>query len=194
MNNPAIVSALIAGGVSLITSIIGFVILWITSHQRMILKIREIKNIEKTIIGELERLRQTQFIEILKKRIEIYPKLWSILIRYETNYVINEKLKNRLWACKYLEELNEFNIEGGLFFSEELYIMFDSLRATLIAAINETRDGELIREELVNKIRKEVYGISRKHLGLSYHLKNSFGSYVPVAIQLQEKKKSNKRI
>ena len=87
-----VIAALIAGVVSLTVGVISF---FATRS-----KVRS-------------EMTQTQFRDILKKRIEVYPKLWSISIRYETNWTIEDKPKDREWAQQYLEELSAFNVEGG---------------------------------------------------------------------------------
>ena len=132
-------------------------------------------------------LRQTQFRDILQKRIEIYPRLWSICIRYETNWVIDGKPKDRDWAQAFLTELNAFNIDGGLFFTEELYGSFGEARAGLLQAIDETKPGETVAPQITSKIRIAIYGTQTEDgkpvPGLSTHLKDDLGSYRATTLQ-----------
>jgi hypothetical protein len=129
-----------------------------------------------------KQLQQSQLASILAKRIETYPKLWSIHIRYETNWTNNKKAKDRAWVEKYLSELNEFNIENGLFFSQELYEKFFDLRENLLFAQESTPKGKLVDSNLTEKIRNIVYG-DKNSSGLSTILKDDLGSYSGAALQ-----------
>lgn len=132
-------------------------------------------------------LRQTQFRDILQKRIEIYPRLWSICIRYETNWVIEGKRKDRDWAQHFVDELNDFNIEGGLFFTQALYTSFGKVRAGLMQAVEETKPGETVDPQLAGRIRDAIYGTvdaeGKVIPGLSTHLKDDLGSYHATSLQ-----------
>jgi hypothetical protein len=119
---------------------------------------------------------QTQFTEIIKKRVEIYPKLWRIHIHYETNWTLEGKLKTGEWAQEYVEALNEFNLEGGLYFSQDLYERFVELRRALYEARDKTLPGEVVPRSDTQKIREIVYG-GKGRAGLSTHLKDDLGSY-----------------
>ena len=94
------------------------------------------------------QVQQTQFKEVLAKRIELYPKLWQIHIFYETHWVNERKPKTREWAEQYVVALNDFNLEGGVFFSEDLYRKFRELRDALYAAVDGTEPGSVVDEEL----------------------------------------------
>src|SRR5260370_35177827 len=69
-------------------------------------------------------VRQTQFKDVVAKRIELYPGLWRIHIFYETNWNLEGKPKTREGAEHYVSSLNEVNLECGLVFSEALYTKF----------------------------------------------------------------------
>jgi hypothetical protein len=119
--------------------------------------------------------RQMQFGEVLKKRIEVYPKLWRIHITYETNWVLDQKLKTGAWAQDYLNELNTLNLDAGAFFSEPLYQKFNALRTELVEAARNTRPDQQVADECVNSIRSIVYGADGP--GMATHEKNDLGSY-----------------
>ena len=187
-----LVAALIAGVVSLTVGVISF----FATRSRV-----------------RSEMTQTQFRDILKERIGIYPRLWSINIRYETNWTNEGKPKDRDWAQQYLEELNAFNVEGGLFFSQSLYLRFVELRTALMQATTDTEDGHVVNKKLTTKIRNIVYGERRPGLstkirnivygegrpglstnirkivygerlpGLSYYLKDDLGSYRGITLQ-----------
>lgn len=130
--------------------------------------------------------QQEQFKEILQKRVEFYPQLWAIHIRHETNWMIEEKPKTREWARDYLAALNEFNLTGGIFFSQEVYAKFVELRAALIEAVAKTESGNCVSSELAEIIRRIVYGDQGQGPGLSTHLKDDLGSYRAVLLQRRD--------
>ncbi|HYV30364.1 MAG TPA: hypothetical protein VEO53_04545 [Candidatus Binatia bacterium] len=129
-----------------------------------------------------QQVQQGQLNEIVLKRIKIYPKLWGITIFYETNWAFEENAKTREWAQEYASKLNNFNVEGGLFFSQDLYSAFFALRKELYDAIRETRPGEGITEERTKKIRAVVYG-EHGQPGMSTYLKDDLGSYRAAVLQ-----------
>jgi hypothetical protein len=96
--DPTIAAALVAGAVSFAVGVISYL-----SNRSAV----------------RHEVHQTQFKDILAKRLEVYPRLWRIHIQYETNWVLEGKPKTREWAEQYAAALNEFNLEGGLFFSEK---------------------------------------------------------------------------
>ena len=160
MDDPTITAALVAGLVSLI----GGLISWFSSRS----------------IARHE-VRQAQFKDILARRIELYPKLWRIHIHYETNWALEGRVKTREWARQYVDALNEFNLEGGLFFSESLYGKFFELRAKLYEAIATTKPRRTVNEKLALEIRSIVYGNGGP--GLSTFLKDDLGSYQLASLQ-----------
>ncbi|RVU35993.1 hypothetical protein EOI86_12145 [Hwanghaeella grinnelliae] len=101
--------------------------------------------------------------------------------------MIDGKPKDRDWALAFLAELNAFNIDGGLFFTEELYNSFGEVRAGLLRAVDETGPGAVVAPALTDKIRKAIYGWKdekgRTVPGLSTHLKDDLGSYRATTLQ-----------
>lgn len=128
------------------------------------------------------QLLQTQFKEIIAKRIETYPKLWRVHIRYETNWTLEGKPKTREWAEEYVAALNEINLDGGLYFSQAVYAKFGELRRALYEAIASTEPGELVPG--TQEIRLIVYGRGGQP-GMSTHLKDDLGSYRHALLQLR---------
>jgi hypothetical protein len=161
--DPTVLAALVAGVVSVVVGLISYI-----SNRSAV----------------RDAVQQTQFKDILAKRVELYPKLWRIHIHYETNWVLEGKPKTREWAEQYVSELNEFNLEGGLFFSEDLYRKFYELRDLLYKAIQETKPNGTVEESLAQAIRSVVYGKGGTP-GLSSYLKDDLGSYrsVPPAAE-----------
>jgi hypothetical protein len=129
------------------------------------------------------QLQQTQFGSVISKRIELYPRLWRIHIFYETNWALEGKRKDRAWAQAYVEELNEFNLIAGVFFSQALYEAFFALRAALYDAIKMTAEGQAVPPDQVKKIRAIVYTGIGDMPSLSTVEKDDLGSYRPVELQ-----------
>ncbi|MFJ6724780.1 hypothetical protein ACIQPQ_07640 [Streptomyces sp. NPDC091281] len=125
---------------------------------------------------------QAQFQEIIKKRIEFYPKLWKIHIHYETNWTLDGMPKTREWAEQYLRELSEFNLEGGVFFSQPVYERFFALRRHLHEAVEVTRPGAEVSGEVARAIRLSVYGGPGHGRGLANHVKDDLGSYQSASL------------
>jgi hypothetical protein len=90
--------------------------------------------------------------------------------------------KTREWAQQYVTELSEFNLEGGLFFSQDLYVKFFDLRSQLYEAIKETEPNGTVNPSRTKAIREVVYG-TEGDPGLSTHLKDDLGSYGSVTLQ-----------
>lgn len=120
---------------------------------------------------------QAQVQEIIKKRIEFYPAFWKIPVRYETNWTLTHQDKTREWAEQYARDLNEFNLEGGVFFSQAVYEKFVELRELLHEAIDETLPGAEVPRGLTDRIRRVFYGDRIYGPGLSTVLKDDLGSY-----------------
>lgn len=128
------------------------------------------------------QLLQTQFKEVIAKRLEVYPALWRVLIHYESNWDHDGKPKTREWAEEYVARLNEVNLDAGLFFSQDLYLKFVQLRRALYAAIEVTEPGEHVLD--ASAIRFAVYGRGGEP-GLSTHLKDDLGSYRSGLLELR---------
>jgi hypothetical protein len=158
--DPTFSAALVAGVVSVIVGVISYL------SSRSVVR---------------HEVHQAQVKDILAKRIELYPKLWRIHIHYETNWVLEGKPKTREWAEQYVSALNEFNLEGGLFFSQSLYLKFTDLRSKLYDAIHKTQPGVIVDERLALDIRSTVYGNGGP--GMATYLKDDLGSYRLATLQ-----------
>lgn len=197
-----LISALIAGLITLVGIIINYFISRKqinNSTQELKLKESELKSLQdkfkeeiriksieldttqKRLESELEELKQNQLQSIIEKRLEAYPKLWSIHIKYETNWTYEKKKKDKVWAEQYVKALNEVNVEYGLFFTQDLYEKFFELRKELYSAIdNADKETLKIPESQIINIRRIVYGHNSP--GLSTIEKDDLGSYINVAV------------
>jgi hypothetical protein len=165
--DPVVTSALVAGIVSLAGVVVSYV---------------------SNATATSRQLQQAQFNDVIAKRIELYPGLWHIIIRYETNWTLEGKPKTSDWAREYVSVLNDFNLSGGLFFSQALYERFDALRSALYRAMKDAQDGQ-VRDVQAREIHDIVYGYrapdrsGQSIPGLSTHLKDDLGSYTRAALQ-----------
>lgn len=141
----------------------------------------ELENEQTRLKSEIEELKQNQLHNIILKRLEVYPKLWAIHIKYETNWTYDKKKKDKNWATEYVNALNEINLEIGIFFSQDLYKKFVELRRELYSAIENADKRTLeIQEDHIINIRRIVYGHNGP--GLSTIEKDDLGSYINVAV------------
>ncbi|MGY0020897.1 hypothetical protein [Streptomyces sp. cg35] len=136
---------------------------------------------------------QAQFQEIIKKRVEYYPKLWKIHIHYETNWTLSARPKTREWAEQYVQALNEFNLDGGVFFSQPVYMKFFELRRYLYQAIEATPPGAEVPSELTRRIQEAVYGGPGYEPGLSTYAKDDLGSYQTASLAHGAQRETRRR-
>ncbi|MFI2616061.1 hypothetical protein [Streptomyces sp. NPDC018584] len=139
--------------------------------------------VRSTVHTNRNAATQAQFQEIIKKRIEYYPKLWKIHIHYETNWALTNQPKTREWAQEYAHALNEFNLEGGVFFSQAVYAKFCELRQLLYQAIEGTGPQAAVPSDLASRIRETVYGSPLGGAGMATHIKDDLGSYQDAVLQ-----------
>ena len=162
--DPTTLSALI----SLVIALLGVIVSVLTSRQQ--------------VSSQIESLRQSQFTEILKKRIETYPKLWAIVLTHTSNWNIAGKPHDSEWVSGFLSAINECHAEIGVYFSQSVYKTFHELRTALVDLEQKLKPGEKATQQEVNEISAIFSG--RNHSpGLATHLKNDLGSYGYAAIQ-----------
>ena len=136
---------------------------------------------QRELEQELLIIRQEQLTEILKKRIEVYPKLWAINLKYWHNWNLLEKTHDKIWINNWLVEFNEFNELNGVFFSQELYKKFVELRYLLIETKKILDNNDQISQEILLQINEVILGKSGP--GLSTIMKDDLGSYSGIFLQ-----------
>jgi len=189
-------TALIAGGVSIIGTIVTYISIkgnlkakiseLKIRESEIIIKQKEFENTAKNIELHLESLKQNQLSEIVKKRIEVYPKLWKIIITYGTEWVFEEKEYNIEWAKNYLNELREYNKEYGVFFSQEVYNSFFYLRHGLTKIIKNHKLNNTISQSECSDLYKIIINLTTMCEPLSVVMKDDLGSYSKSIIQESE--------
>ena len=159
-----LLSALISGMIAIISVVVS------VSISRQQLK------------SEFESLRQSQFTEILKKRIEVYPKVWDIVLTYTINWNIEQKEHNRKWVSEFLSAINECHAEIGVYFSQAVYRKFHELQTELIDLERKfIKEGKITQQD-IDRVSVVFIGTGQT-LGLATHLKNDLGSYGYAVIQ-----------
>ena len=136
---------------------------------------------QRELEQELLIIRQEQLTEILKKRIEVYPKLWAINLKYWHNWNLLEKTHDKIWINNWLVEFNEFNELNGVFFSQELYKKFVELRYLLIETKKILDNNDQISQEILLQINEVILGKSGP--GLSTIMKDDLGRYSEIFLQ-----------
>lgn len=159
---------IISSVISLVIAFIGAIVsVWSSKHQ---------------VNSQIESLRQTQFTEIVKKRIEVYPKLWNIVLRYTTNWDIEGRPHDTSWVSSFLSAINECHAEIGVYFSQSVYEKFCNLRKALSDLEKKSRSGGKITEQDIRNI-SDIFSGKDGTPGLATQLKNDLGSYRDTLIQ-----------
>jgi len=189
-------TALIAGGVSIIGTLVTYISVkgnlkakineLKLKESEIIIKQKEFENTAKNIELHLETLKQNQLSEIVKKRINVYPKLWKIIISYGTEWVFEEKKYDIEWAKNYRNELREYNKEYGVFFSQEVYNSFFYLRQGLTKIIKKHTLNNTISQSECAKLYELIINITTMCEPLSVVMKDDLGSYSKSIIQESE--------
>ena len=189
----ACISAIIAG--------LGVLASLATSRRQLRLKEKEIdqkalqfeKDLTIKIEAEIEALRQAQMAEILKKRIETYPDLWRIVLRYHRHWRMQRKLFDAKWAQEFLDSINTFNESCGIFFSQDAYASFAQLRDLLVSIEYKFSRDELVPESDFSDLGNIIIGTNGRP-GLGTYLKDDLGSYRNVALQKRSGELANQKM
>lgn len=187
MEDPIVVAAIIAAGISVLTCLIGGVITHSLGRKQLALRERELSITREELLNAIENLRQSQLSQVLSKRVEVYPELWKVIIQFETNWTIEKKKKDGQWALDYLTALSSFNLNHGVFISQDLYGMFGRLRKKLISVCDSTTSEEIVPVSHQAEIRSIVYGVDGQ-AGLSTFMKDDLGSYRGAFLQRRQEK------
>jgi hypothetical protein len=137
---------------------------------------------KRQIKAELDELRQTQLTEIVKRRIEVYPQIWSVILNYVINWQLEKKTRDKIWAKDFLSDLNKCNAENGIFFSESVYKKFYEFISALVKLEAKlSSDVDVTVEEL--KVLDDIFIGKAGSPGLATYLKDDLGSYQSVVLQ-----------
>lgn len=178
-----VVAAIISGSVAFCAAILTL----LAARWQTNLKTKELESTTRELESDLESMRQSQLSEIIKKRIEVYPKLWTLLLTYNLHWELAGKPKDYEWAKEHLAALNNVNAELGLFFSQDLYEHFNQYRAALLKINNDFAAGHEVSKEDLNNLETIITGKDRRP-GLASYLKDDLGSYREAIITARQPK------
>jgi hypothetical protein len=183
-----IISALISSTVAIVgvfTSII--IARWQSKLQtkELNLKALELNSSLKKLEADYEALRQEQFTEILKMRLETYPKLWKILLKYGHYWKYEGKLQDNTWVKEFLIELRECNAQIGIYFSQALYEKYFEYYCALVEIEFKFSKGKHVLPEELDSLDMIFLGNGNRP-GLATILKDDLGSYRSIALQRRE--------
>jgi hypothetical protein len=178
-----VAGAVIAASMSLVVALVGVAANFLITRLQVQNKINE--------------LTQTQFKDVLAKRIEVYPELWRIAQTELSDFEREEKLVNPGWApnskgwakdakweldAKWpenlLTKLMSWHQDYGIFLSQASYEAFARLRAEtedLAIRCNREKRGPTIAE--FKRLDEAFYRGRDGELPLATQLKNDLGSY-----------------
>jgi hypothetical protein len=151
-----------------------------------------LRNAQLQVETKIDELTQTQFKDILAKRIDVYPRLWCILQTYLSDWRRKEELMDpnwtpdAKWLPEFLKNLLEWHQENGVFLSEPSYRAFALLGDEAFGLACKCNGEKLQLTPDHIKYLDDLYSFgdrSIKHngdprrLALSAWLKNDLGSY-----------------
>ncbi len=182
----SIIAALISGAIAILGVFASLISArWQIGLQKkeLDLKARELDTATKQLHSELENLRQTQFTEILKKRLDVYPMVWASVIKYTLHWKRDKNNPRDLeWVKEFLEQLTICNSEAGVFFSQAVYERFNELRNSLMKIETQLTAGKHIDAWDLKTPDRIFLGENGKG-GLATFLKDDLGSYRDAVVQ-----------
>ena len=184
--NPIVIASLITAFASIVGAI---VVLW-NGRRQLFVKLKEIElqqqqleRLSEDISNKMASLQQEQLRDVLKKRLETYPKVWGTIQSYWQHWCYDKKKLDVDWANDFLKELYECSEQCGVLFSEPVYRRFHEFRSELRLIRSELKHGrdlENFHRQILDKI---WFGDPIDGPGLATELKNDLGSYQLSAIQ-----------
>ena len=157
MNNTEIITAFIAlGGI-----IFSIIISYIVSSQNAKLELHKHK----------EQIAQNFGQRLFEKRIDSYPKLYSIVCRYARDLKSNTMDINKL--KDYYKEIYEWDINNSIYMSEKTHSLFWLFRIELLDLSGLTESE--YREKYVTDKSREKLREKSKNVELA--LKNELGVF-----------------
>lgn len=197
---PEIVAAVIGGFVGLFTALISS---YLTNKNMRAVSASDLQSrtvqlskqleaqsdqLKDEIAIRLEDLRQTQALEVLKKRLEVYPRLYGIIANYGRSWEVAGKPFNNAWAKEFRDALLACNADTGVFFSDNVYLAYGALRNKLDEVEAATRAGGVAKREHI----LEIYAIIRARdewdgRGLGTFMKDDLGGFLLGAISMRRK-------
>lgn len=184
--DPIIVAAFITGFASIAWAI---VVLW-NGRRQLAAKMKEIdlqkdqlEKLGEDISRQMSVLKQEQLRDVLKKRLDTYPRLWRAIQRYWQHWCYDNRPLDNEWANSFLKELYECSEQCGAFFSEPVYRRFHEFRSHLRIILRELEQKREVGRYQIEMLDKIWFGDQIDGPGLATELKNDLGSYQLSVIQ-----------
>ena len=153
--------------------------------KELVLKTDELETATKKLLSELESIKQNQFTEILKKRLDVYPKVWGTVIVYTSQWKNEGKPRNHEWAKSFLDDVTHCNMDAGVFFSQEVYVRFHEL-VTALTSLEKRLATNINVSEQDLYLPDRIFTGRNNSGGLATFLKDDLGSYGDSAIQVRD--------
>ncbi len=134
------------------------------------------KQLAEEVSSRLHELEQSQLLELTRKRLEVYPDLYAAISDYGRSWELRGKRFDRRWADEFLEALLACNSRAGVFFSDDVYEAYGSLRDQVEWIRDNTAHDDEADEHHVN----EVLAIIRNKFdgrGLATFMKDDCGGF-----------------
>jgi len=193
--------AIVAANISASVAVVGVIVSIWSTQRKVRLETRKVRletrklNLEantkahnlvldiQKLQKDFETIRQAQFSETLRKRLDSYPKVWGVIHNFTINW--NEDSPRDLhWVESFLTSINQVDTEYGVFFSEAVYQRFRQLQDLLFEmkqrlSKNPTKPVSFVELKMVDTIFRG----SPRTPGLAAFLKDDLGSYRDLSIQ-----------
>lgn len=133
--------------------------------------------------AQVGQYTQSQFEDIIAKRIDVYPALWQICMSSLSDRRRLGPAVDNEWAEKILRDIIDWHSHNGVFLTESSYGKFADLRTEALAVNQRCRKGQSPTSDDLVRLDKLWGGDSDTGgLGLATELKNDLGSYRSAAI------------
>jgi hypothetical protein len=133
--------------------------------------------------AQIDQHTQSQFGDIIAKRIEVYPALWQIFMSSLSDRRRQGPAVDRDWAKQLLQEMIQWHAHNGVFLTQRSYGKFVDLRTAALQINERCRAGEQPTNDDLVRLDKLWGGDSDTgRTGLATELKNDLGSYRSAAI------------
>ncbi len=155
------------------------------------LKERELLTLRVQVMQRLDEIRQQQFLEVLRSRLEAYPKIYSMLQEFNRIWRYSKKPLDHEWAKLFLESILDYNAHYGVLFSQDVYSAYAALRDVLYDLEFKLRNGGVASDEDIEVIDGIISGPlndsrTKRDKGLGTYMKDDLGSYRKLFISARE--------
>ena len=157
------------------------------ADAQLALKREELEGVRLQIHQKMEEIRQAQFAEVIRARLDAYPEIYATLQRFNRIWRTQERPLDHDWAKGFLDALLDLNARHGVLFSQDVYTSYSGLRWHVEGIERKLREGGLASAEDIEEIDAHISGPLKeggasRASGLGSHMKDDLGSYRTAAI------------